>query len=100
MIARLDTLLGKATMYRQVVYTLAVLQLLAVLFSALGLVGAGTPLEMVVSFAVLFVSTTLINLLFAATLRIRTHKLSSLITAQILFFLLAPPHLDEPLRLV
>jgi len=32
-----------------------VLQLLAVLFSALGLVGVAGPLEMIVSFAVLFV---------------------------------------------
>ncbi|MEO5535620.1 MAG: oxidoreductase [Pseudolysinimonas sp.] len=100
MIARLDTLLGKMTMYRQVVYTLAVLQLLAVLFSALGLIGTGGPLEMVVSFAVLFVATTLINRLFAAIFRMRAHNLSTLITAQILFFLLAPPHLDQPLRLV
>jgi ferredoxin-NADP reductase len=90
MTARLDALLGRVTMYRLVAYILGVLQLIAVLFSALGFVPAADPLELVISFAVLLVVTTLLNLALAAVFRVRAHILSTLITGQILFFLITP----------
>jgi ferredoxin-NADP reductase len=90
MTAWLDALLGRATMYRLIAYSLGVLQVLAVVFSFLGLVTIATPLALVVSFAVLLVVTTGVNLALAAVFRIRSHLTSSLITAQLLFFLMFP----------
>ena len=90
MTARLDSLLGRVTMYRLVAYSLGVLQLLSLLFSALGLVRAADPLELVISFAVLIVVTTALNFALAALFRVRAHVTSTIITAQILFFLLTP----------
>jgi ferredoxin-NADP reductase len=88
--AWLDALLGRATMYRLIAYCLGVLQLLAIVFSFLGVVPVATPLAMVVSFAVLLVVTIGVNLGLAAIFRVRSHLTSTVITAQLLFFLMFP----------
>lgn len=98
MTAWLDALLGRATMYRLIAYCLGVLQVFAVVFSLLGVVPVATPLAMVASFAVLLVVTTGVNLALAAIFRVRSHTTSTVITAQLLFFLMFPTL--DPLGLV
>lgn len=98
MTLRLDAILGRVTMYRLIAYCLGVLQVFAVVFSILGVVPVATPLAMVVSFAVLLVVTTGVNLALAAVFRVKSHMTSTVITAQLLFFLMFPTL--EPLGLV
>lgn len=98
MTAWLDALLGRVTMYRLIAYCLGVLQVFAVVFSFLGVVPVATPLAMVVSFAVLLVVTIGVNIVLAAIFRVRSHTTSTVITAQLLFFLMFPTL--EPLGLV
>lgn len=96
--AWLDALLGRVTMYRLIAYCLGVLQALAVVFSLLGVVSVAAPLAMVVSFAVLLVVTTAVNFALAAAFRVTSHLTSTVITAQLLFFLMFPTL--DPLGLV
>lgn len=98
MTAWLDALLGRVTMYRLIAYSLGVLQVFAVVFSVLGVVPVATPLAMVISFAVLLAVTTGANLALAAIFRVKSHTTSTVITAQLLFFLMYPTL--EPLGLV
>jgi len=98
MTAWLDALLGRVTMYRLIAYCLGVLQVLAVVFSLLGVVPVATPLAMVVSFALLLVVTMAANLALAALFRVKSHVTSTVITSQLLFFLMFPTL--DPLGLV
>ncbi len=98
MTAWLDALLGRVTMYRLIAYCLGGIQVFAVVFSFLGVVPVATPLAMVVSFAVLLAATFGANLALAAIFRVKSQPTSTVITAQLLFFLMFPTL--EPLGLV
>ncbi|HWH96963.1 MAG TPA: RnfABCDGE type electron transport complex subunit D [Pseudolysinimonas sp.] len=97
-VAWLDTLLGRATMYRLIAYCLGALQVFAIVFSFLGVVPVATPLAMIVSFAVLLVVALGANFALAAIFRVTSHPTSTVITAQLLFFLMFPTL--DPLGLV
>lgn len=87
--ARLDTLLGRVTMYRLMIYCLGFLVLLAVVFGATGAIGF-KPTAMLASLAVLLIVTYLSNRIFAALFLVTPHSESSIITALLLFFVLQP----------
>jgi ferredoxin-NADP reductase len=95
MTAWLDALLGRFTMYRLVLYSLAVLFVAGLVFSLLGLVRPGDAVGMLASSAVLFLSCGLSNWLFSAIFRVTPHLESTLITAGLLYFIL-PPTLSVP----
>jgi ferredoxin-NADP reductase len=95
MTAWLDGVLGRFTMYRLVLYSLAVLFAAGLVFSLLGVVRPGDALGMLASAAVLFAACGLTSLLFAAIFRLKAHTESSLITAGLLYFIL-PPTLSLP----
>lgn len=90
MIAWLDSLLGRVTMYRLVALCLGALQVLAVVFAFLGVIFVATPLAMLVGFVVLLAVALGLNAGFAALFRVRAHVTSTVITAQLLFFLMTP----------
>jgi ferredoxin-NADP reductase len=90
MTAWLDHALGRVTMYRLLLMCLGALQVVAVALSLLGLVRPGDALAMVVSAAVLGGVSFLTHRLFTLVFRVRAHTPSSVITAQLLFFLLTP----------
>lgn len=89
MIGALDAALGRVTMYRLVVISLAVVTAIAVLLSAIGELFF-SPLEMLASAAVLLGVSLGANAAFAALFRVRAHTESTVITAQLLFFLFWP----------
>jgi ferredoxin-NADP reductase len=95
MTAWLDAQLGRFTMYRLVLYALAVLFGAGFVFSMLGVVRPGDTLGMVASAAVLFLSCGLSSWLFSAIFRVTPHTESTLITAGLLYFIL-PPTLSVP----
>lgn len=96
MTAWLDALLGRFTMYRLVLYGLALLFVLGLVFTLLGVVspgGASGPtgaLGMLASAAVAFLTTALSSWLFAAIFRVTPHTESTVITAGLLYFILPP----------
>lgn len=90
MTARLDALLGRVTMYRLVLYSLAVLFVVGLAFSLLGLVRPGDALGMLAHAVVLLVVCVLANLAFSALFRLKAHTESTLITAGLLYFILPP----------
>lgn len=95
MTAWLDALLGRFTMYRLVLYSLAILFVAGLVFSLLGVVLPGAALAMLVHAAVLFVVCWATGLLLSAIFRLRAHTESTLITAGLLYFIL-PPTLTLP----
>jgi ferredoxin-NADP reductase len=95
MTAWLDALLGRFTMYRLVLYSLAILFVAGLVFSMLGVVLPGAALAMLAHAAVLFAVCWATGLLFAAIFRVRAHTESTLITAGLLYFIL-PPALTLP----
>lgn len=95
MTAWLDAQLGRFTMYRLVLYGLAVLFVAGLVFSLLGVVRPGDALGMPASAAVLVVVCLAASRLFAAIFRVRAHTESTLITAGLLYFIL-PPTLTLP----
>lgn len=93
MTAWLDSVLGRVTMYRLVLLSLAVLFAASVVFTQLGVVqngGTGGILGMFASLAVLLAASYLINRLLALVFRVRPHSESTLITGGLLFFILTP----------
>lgn len=90
MTAWLDALLGRFTMYRLVLYSLAILFVAGLVFSMLGVVLPGSALAMLAHAAVLFAVCWATGLLFAAIFRLRAHTESTLITAGLLYFILPP----------
>jgi glycine betaine catabolism B len=86
---KLDTVLGRLTMYR-----LVILALLALLAESLVLAAFGafffTIADMAASLAVLLAATLGSSWLFARLARVRAHPDSSVITALLLFFLFFP----------
>ncbi|SMH33720.1 Ferredoxin-NADP reductase [Rathayibacter oskolensis] len=89
MIGTLDRALGRITMYRLVWMTLAALLLVAVAYSAAGLVFF-TPLEIVATAVVAVASTTAVTWLLAKAVRSPAHLESSLVTGLLIAFLLFP----------
>lgn len=90
--ARVYGVLGHVSMYRLVVFALGALTLIALALSFAQLVFP-TPLELVVTLAVLLASCVLVNALVQALLRMPVRHESSIITAGILLFVL-PPTVD------
>ena len=95
MTAWLDHLLGRFTMYRLVLYGLAVLFVAGLVFSMLGVVLPGSAPGMLAHAAVLFLACGLSSWLFATIFRVTPHTESTLITAGLLYFIL-PPTLSLP----
>ncbi|NQX12781.1 oxidoreductase [Microbacteriaceae bacterium VKM Ac-2855] len=89
MIATLDRALGRVTMYRLVWLVLAALYLIALVYSAVGLL-AYTPLELLATAAVAIGVTALVSALLARLVGSRAHLESSLVTGFLLTFLLFP----------
>jgi len=96
MTAWLDALLGRFTMYRLVLYSLALLFVVGLVFTLLGVVTPGGmsgptgALGMVASIAVAFFATALSSWVFAAIFRSVPHTESTVITAGLLYFILPP----------
>jgi ferredoxin-NADP reductase len=86
---RVFALLGRVSMYRLAFLALAVLAGIALLLSFFGLVGPG-PLELVVTAAVLALVCVAVDAGAQRALRLPWRIESSLITAQILLFVLRP----------
>lgn len=89
MIARIDRLLGRITMYRLVVGSLGVLTALALVFALLDVLSLD-PLAIVVSALVLVAASVLANQALGAIFRSRPLAESGIITAQLLLFVLEP----------
>ncbi|WKK71786.1 oxidoreductase [Rathayibacter oskolensis] len=89
MIGTLDRALGRITMYRLVWTTLAALLLIALGYSAAGLLFS-TPLELVSSTLVAVASTATVSAVLARLFRTRAHLESSLVTGLLIACLLFP----------
>lgn len=87
--ARLDTFVGRVTMYRQMTIVLAALVVVAFVASAVGQLFY-TPLELALSLVALLVSTVVTGWLIARIVRTKAHVESSVITALIAFFVFIP----------
>lgn len=87
--ARLDTVLGRFTMYRLVLVVLAVLAVYSLVLDALGWLTFGIP-EMLVHLVLCLSLTYASNRALAALFRVRPHSESSLITGLLLYFLFWP----------
>ncbi|WP_091225913.1 FAD-dependent oxidoreductase [Microbacterium sp. 3J1] len=87
---RVLALLGGISMYRLVLFALLALALIAVVLSALGVIVAPTPPEIVASFAVLAVVISGVDAVAQRILRLPWRIESSLVTALILLFVLRP----------
>lgn len=86
---RLDTLLGKYTMYRLILLVLAALAVYSLLLNALGWLTFGIP-QMLVHLALCLGLTYASNRALAALFHVRPHSESSLITGLLLYFLFWP----------
>ncbi len=87
--SRLDSVLGRVTTYRLMVYCLGLMVVLALIFAVTGSL-AFAPTAMLASLGVLLIVTYLTNRLFAGMFRVAPHSESSIITALLLFFILQP----------
>jgi ferredoxin-NADP reductase len=87
--ARLDTLLGKVTMYRLILLVLASLAAYSLLLNALGWLTFGLP-QMLVHLVLCLGLTYASNRGLAALFGVRPHSESSLITGLLLYFLFWP----------
>ena len=85
----LNPLLNRYSMYKVVSGSLAILFVIALTLSVLGIISY-TPPEMIASLLVLGFSVWLTSMLFGLILGIRVHAESSFITAVILFFIFSP----------
>ncbi|WP_243232359.1 FAD-dependent oxidoreductase [Microbacterium sp. CIAB417] len=87
---RVLALLGSLSMYRLVLFSLMALGLIALVLSALGVIVSPSPLEILVSFAVLAVVISAVDAAAQRILRLPWRIESSLVTALILLFVLRP----------
>jgi ferredoxin-NADP reductase len=87
--ARLDTAIGRFTMYRLVLLVLAALAAYSLLLNGLGWLTFGIP-EMLAHLALCLVLTYASTRAVAAVFRARPHTESSLITGLLLYFLFWP----------
>lgn len=86
---KIDNFLNNTTMYRLVVYVLALLSGLSVVFSFMGKLSA-TPTELILSFALLALPAYITDRGLGRLLKTPTNMESSLITAMILFLIVRP----------
>ncbi|WP_258802590.1 ferredoxin--NADP reductase [Pseudarthrobacter sp. NS4] len=86
---RLDTMLGRFTMYRLILLVLAALAAYSLLLDVLGWLTFGIP-EMLAHLALCLGLTYASNRALAALFRVRPHSESSLITGLLLYFLFWP----------
>ncbi len=96
--SRLETALGRLTMYRLVLWVLAVLAGYSLLLNVLGWLTFGLP-EMLAHLALCLGLTYASNQALAALFRVRPHTESSLITGLLLYFLFWPSQLTQGLQL-
>ncbi|MDF9748945.1 FAD-dependent oxidoreductase [Arthrobacter sp. ES3-54] len=96
--SRLDTALGRLTMYRLVLWVLAVLAGYSLLLNVLGWLTFGLP-EMLAHLALCLGLTYASSQGLAALFHVRPHTESSLITGLLLYFLFWPSQLTQGLQL-
>ncbi len=96
--ARLDTALGRFTMYRLVLLVLAVLAVYSLLLDVLGWLTFGVP-ELLAHLVLCLGLTYASNRALAAVFHVRPHTESSLITGLLLYFLFWPTQLTDGVRL-
>lgn len=96
--SRLDTALGRLTMYRLVLWVLAVLAGYSLLLNVLGWLTFGLP-EMLAHLVLCLGLTYASNQGIAALFHVRPHTESSLITGLLLYFLFWPSQLTQGLQL-
>ncbi|WP_431229399.1 FAD-dependent oxidoreductase [Paenarthrobacter nicotinovorans] len=87
--SRVDTWLGRFTMYRLILWVLGVLVVYSMILNVLGWLTFGLP-EMLVHLLLCLGVTYGSNRLLAVVFRVRPHTESSLITALLLYFLFWP----------
>ncbi len=87
--SRLDTVLGRVTMYRLMVVVLGAIALIAVVASALGQLFY-TPLQLLLSVVVALVATMVSGWVFGLLFRTRAHLESSVITGLLVFMVFLP----------
>jgi ferredoxin-NADP reductase len=85
----IDRLLNNITMYRLVVYVLAAISALGLAFSFAGRLSS-SPTSLIVSLSLILSSAYVTDRLFGRVYNVPTNMESSLITALILFLILAP----------
>ncbi len=90
--ARVDAWLGHFTMYRLILWVLAVLAVYSLVLNALGWLTFGLP-EMLVHLVLCLGLTYASNRLVAMLFKVRPHSESSLITGLLLYFLFWPTEL-------
>ena len=95
--SRLDTALGRFTMYRLVLWVLAVLAGYSLLLNVLGWLTFGLP-EMIAHLALCLGLTYASNRAIAALFHVRPHSESSLITGLLLYFLFWPTQFSAGLQ--
>ena len=95
--SRLDTALGRLTMYRLVLWVLAVLAAYSLLLNVLGWLTFGLP-EMLAHLALCLGLTYASNRALAALFHVRPHSESSLITGLLLYFLFWPTQFSAGLQ--
>ncbi len=96
--SRLETALGRLTMYRLVLWVLAVLAGYSLLLNVLGWLTFGLP-EMLAHLALCLGLTYASNQALAALFHVRPHTESSFITGLLLYFLFWPSQLTQGLQL-
>ncbi|MET3919759.1 oxidoreductase [Arthrobacter sp. UYEF20] len=96
--SRLDSALGRFTMYRLVLWVLAVLAVYSMLLNVLGWLTFGLP-EMLAHLALCLGLTYGSNRLLAALFHVHPHSESSLITGLLLYFLFWPTQFSAGLQL-
>ena len=89
MAGKLDTLLGRLTMYRLILLVLAALAVYSLLLDVLGWLTFGVP-QMLSHLALCLLLTYASNRALAALFHVRPHSESSLITGLLLYFLFWP----------
>jgi ferredoxin-NADP reductase len=97
--SRLDTALGRFTMYRLVLWVLAVLAAYSMLLNVLGWLSFGL-LEMIAHLVLCLGLTYASNRALAALFHVRPHPESSLITGLLLYFLFWPTQFAGDSRLL
>ncbi|MFE4227788.1 FAD-dependent oxidoreductase [Arthrobacter sp. NPDC056886] len=95
--SRLDTALGRLTMYRLVLWVLAILAVYSLLLNVLGWLTFGLP-EMLAHLALCLGLTYASSQGLAALFHVRPHTESSLITGLLLYFLFWPSQLTQGLQ--
>jgi glycine betaine catabolism B len=97
--SRLDSALGRLTMYRLVLWVLAVLAAYSMVLDVLGWLTFGLP-EMLVHLVLCLGLTYGSNRALAVLFRVRPHSESSLITGLLLYFLFWPTQFSAGLQLL